>query len=117
MAENKVHAKFYLRSAYLQRGMVDATHIDVIRIWAKIEHPEKEINGKNYTDGYSMQLWDFDCTNGQDRIVRTVTYDSGGNELGSFEDEQQKFSNPLTGSLEESVLKKVCGMFGHKEKK
>jgi hypothetical protein len=115
IGETISHAKFFIRSTYVSKGKDILHQIKFIRIWIRTEYEQKEIKGQNYINPYSLNLYDVDRANQKLRMVSATVYDGEGKVLTSDDFGEFKFTNPIPDTMEETIVNKVCEMFGGKK--
>lgn len=115
VSETKQGEKWYIRDAYVKKGVDVGTTSTCIRVWTKIEQPFVTVNGVSYQNCYTLQLRSFDCYNSKTMLIEIITYNSAGDILEHLKGENYQLSwDEITpDSAAEKILKKVCSLFNN----
>src|SRR5258705_12756129 len=60
-------------------------------------------------NGYSLQLWEFDCSTDKMRTVQDVSYDGDGKVVSQHLYRNPSWSHAIPDSIGEAALRATCG--------
>lgn len=92
--------KYYFRN-------IEIDKYGYYKVWVKTQLKDKKVKGKTINQGYSVELWQFDCAERKLKILAYADYDSKGNtkKSGNLYDD---YTYTLPDSMADHIRYLIC---------